>query len=375
MLFTLIFFTLLLIFLSLNKLKIKLSIGWVILFSVYIRLLILLIFPGSRSEDLQSFITAGRIVLEKKPIYSSLYFPFFPYVGALVILLKNFINPLILLKILFSLFDVGIVYLVYLLTENSLLALMYALNPPTIINTTIHGQFDTVPLFFLLLGIYLFKKNASLSSMLSLSFAVFTKTWPLLFIMPLFRKTKTKFIFIYIILFPTISVILHSLIFKISPLDILLPIKNYRGLPAVWGTTLLISFLLPNLPHIFNQIIRRFLLVVFLIFSLVFPFSNLAYAYEMLLLFFFVITPTFGAQWLTWTIPFLIMTRPKGYKYFFMVSTFYLGLTFYPNVYSISNNLVSLWENSVKIIGVITWLIICYMLYSNYRKGAKINVR
>lgn len=147
MLFILLFLGLLLLFLFLDKKKLSLSLNQVLLIATGARLLIFFFFPNSKSEDLLSFLTAGKIILERQPIYLSLYFPFFSYLGALAILLKDLFHPLILLKFSFSLFDIGIVYLVYLITRNNVLALMYAVNPITLINTNIHGQFDTIPLF------------------------------------------------------------------------------------------------------------------------------------------------------------------------------------------------------------------------------------
>lgn len=61
--------------------------------------------------------------------------------------------------------------------------LVYALNPMTPITAAIHGQFDSVPTFFLLLAVFSLRhepagdRRAALAG-LAVGFAVLSKTWP-----------------------------------------------------------------------------------------------------------------------------------------------------------------------------------------------------
>lgn len=378
MLYSFIFFILLISFLFFTNKKNHLPILKVIFIAVVIRVTILILFSKSSSQDLVSFLTSGNAILKKEHFYPSLYFPFFPYLGALSLLLSRFFNPLIFLKVVVSLFDVGIVYLIYLLSNNSNLALIYALNPPSIITTSIHGQFDSIPLFFLLLGIYLFQKKLNLLSVLVLSFAIYTKTWPILFIYPLFRLSKNKFSFIFIFIFPLLSLLLHSYIFKIPVKDIFLPIKNYRGLFGVWGISNILTILnilfFAKINSAFIPAVRRISLMVCLFFSFVYTFKNPIKGIFILMLFFFVFTPTFGAQWLSWIIPFLILEKPKFFKPFFIISTIYLGLTFYINVSALPKNFVHTWESAVSAIGFCTWAIILLIFLKSFKGFAKPSV-
>jgi hypothetical protein len=325
--------------------------------------LILLIFPKSSSEDLTSFLAAGEVLISRKPIYPTLYFPFMPYLGLVALKLKTIVDPLIFLKFFFSLFDVAIVYLIYLISKNSNLAFIYGLNPVTLLNTTIHGQFDTIPLFFLVLGVYLFIKKKEIFSILSLSMGIYTKTWPFLFSPAILRQLKKKWVFILTALFPLISLLIYWQLNKINPIQILTPIKNYRGLYGFWGITEITNFLWPKLDGSWIQLMRRLFLVSFLIYSLAFKFKDIIKGLSKQMLFFFVFTTTFGVQWLTWTVPFLILTKIKYQKAFFTMATFYLAVAYFHNVYNISlaGSTFYFLDSLRKVLGLAVWLIMILM--------------
>jgi len=363
MFFLMFFLFILLIFLFFTKKKIKINIFYVLVISVLVRALILLVFPKSQSEDLLSFLTSGEILISRKPIYPTLYFPFMPYLGLIVLKLKTIINPLIFLKIFFSLFDVAIIYLIYLISNSSQLALIYGLNPVTLLNTTIHGQFDTIPLFFLVLGVYLFIKKKEIFSILSLSMGIYTKTWPFLFSPLILRKLKNKWIFILAALFPLVSVLFYWKLNGVNPIQILIPIKNYRGLYGFWGITEITNFFWPKFDGSWIQLMRRIFLISFLIYSLTFQFKEMIKGISKQMLFFFIFTITFGVQWLTWLIPFLILSKVKYQKIFFSLATFYLALAYYHNVYNISLTGPTFYylDSLRKVLGLAVWLIMILM--------------
>jgi Gpi18-like mannosyltransferase len=134
---------------------------------------------------------------------------------------------------------------------------LYALNPITIICTNIHGQFDVIPIFFLLLGIYLFNKHKEALSMSVLSFAIFTKTWPALFIIPLFKKLKNKLLFSLIVIVSLLSLLFHCWFFKTPIMNIIMPIKNYRGVYGYWGIGNILLILWPKIDGSILQLLRR----------------------------------------------------------------------------------------------------------------------
>ena len=56
------------------------------------------------------------------------------------------------IKLINIVFDLGILYLIYLLSnKNVQKTFIYAINPVTLLITTLHGQFDVIPVFFILI--------------------------------------------------------------------------------------------------------------------------------------------------------------------------------------------------------------------------------
>jgi len=365
--FFIVFLLILLTFYFVDKKKVSFSLKQSILIGLLIRLTITFIFYKSSSDDLTSFLDAGKIILEKKSIYPSLYFPFFPYLGALAIFLKSFFPPLLFLKLIFTFFDFGNIFLVYLLSKKNLnRTLLYAVNPITIISSNIHGQFDVIPLFFLLLAIYLFNKHKEISSMTAISLAIFTKTWPALFIIPLLRKLKNKFLIALIIIIPLISVLFHFWFFKTPMLEIIMPIKNYRGVYGYWGIGNILILLWPKLDGSILQLLRRIFFVALFIYSFYPNNKNVIKNVLIIMLFFFIFTLTFGSQWLSWLLPFIILIKPKHWLLFILAATIYLTTAFIKNVYLLPDNVTAVFSILEMVLGFITWSSIILIFYKNY---------
>lgn len=351
------FLLLLFVFYFVDKKGISVSLNKSLLIGILIRLAITIIFLKSSSYDLISFLDAGKVILNKQPAYPALYFPFFPYLGALALSLKNFISPLIFLKLVFTVFDLGNIYLIYLLSKKNLnTTFLYALNPITIICTNIHGQFDIIPIFFLLLAIYLFNKYKEALSMSVLSFAIFTKTWPALFIIPLFKKLKNKLLFLLIIIVPLLAILFHCWYFKTPIMDIIIPIKNYRGVYGYWGIGNILFLLWPRIDGSILQILRRIFFIALFIYSFYPNNKNVIKNIFKIMLFFFIFTLTFGSQWLSWLVPFIILIKPKKWQLFVVAATLYLIIVFARNVYLLPDNITYIFRILETIFGFITWL-------------------
>lgn len=365
-----VFLSLLLSLYFFNKNKTSISLKYSIIIGLSIRLAITLIFYKSSSNDLTSFFDAGKIILERKSLYPTLYFPFFPYLGALSVFLKNIFSPLIFLKFVFTFFDLGNLYLVYLLSKKNLnLGLLYAVNPITIICSNIHGQFDVIPLFFLLLAIYLMNQQKNIFSMIMISFAIFTKTWPALFITPIFKKLKNKFLFVLIMIIPILSVIFHWWYFKTPVQEIIMPIKNYRGVYGYWGIGNILILLWPKIDSSIIQFLRRIFFVALFMFSFYPNNKNIIKNILLIMLFFFTFTLTFGSQWLAWLVPFIIMARPKNRNWFFVTATVYLISAFTKNVYLLPDYITAIFNVFETVFGFSAWLSIMFLFYEqkNYR--------
>lgn len=364
MIFFAVFLLLLLLFYFISKKKVPLPIKYSLVVGLLIRLTITFIFINSKSADLTSFLDAGAIIVAKKPIYPSLYFPFFSYLGTLALYLKNFISPLIFLKLIFTFFDLGNLILVYFLSKKNLnQTLLYAVNPITIICSNIHGQFDVIPLFFLLLAIYVFNKHKEIFSMVSVSFAIFTKTWPVLFIVPLFKRLKNKYLFVLIFIIPAISILFHFWFFKTPIFEIIMPIKNYRGVYGYWGIGNILILLWPKIDASILQILRRIFFITLFIYSFYPSNKNIVKNILLIMLFFFVFTLTFGSQWLAWLVPLIILVKPKNWIWFFVAATFYLISAFTKNVYLLPFNITVIFNVIETVFGFATWLSIISIFY------------
>src|SRR3989344_2814070 len=227
-----------------SKKEIKTPFSAIVIFAFCLRLFITLAFLTSKSDDLNTFLRDGQYLLDRNPKYDASYFPFIAYLGMTAIYLKNFIHPYIFLKIIFTIFDVAILFPLYYLSKKNLqTVLIYALNPISIIVLNIHGQMESIPLFFFLAGILFFLKNKLLSSILTLSYAIYTKPWPVLFIIPLIKKSKQKIFFLFLCVFPLLLTLIYALFSPTPILDIFEKVKNHRGIFGAWGISKIALYL------------------------------------------------------------------------------------------------------------------------------------
>ena len=172
----------------------------ILIIALIIRLTVLIIFKNVDNYDLQSYQLVGKTTAQGLNIYPKVanlhhpYFPVFLYLEALTWRIPFMIKTINLF------FDLGIVYLVYLLSKKNLTkTLAYALNPVTPLIFLLHGQFDAIPIFFLLLSLYLVNLRVTRHERLwtplgclSFSLAVMFKTWPLLFAVAIYKQLKNK---------------------------------------------------------------------------------------------------------------------------------------------------------------------------------------
>jgi Gpi18-like mannosyltransferase len=336
------------------------------LLAVFLRIFITFLFLQSYSSDFEWLTIEGSAFLKDHAHYFSYYFPFFTYLGSLAVLLRNIIHPTLFLKFVFSFFDVLTVLMVYLISnKNSTIALIYALNPVTLVDANIHGQFDVVPLFFLMWGIYLFKTNKIYRSIIAISFGIFTKTWPFLFIFPLIRKTKHKLIWTFIIIIPIVAVLFHSLVFKVPINKIIFTVKDYRGVFGVWGVTQIIKFFQPDSSLFYQQLARRIFLLSFLLFVLLTKEKNYLKGILIEMIIFFIIASNFGIQWLSWFVPLLIIIRPSHWQLVLFTVSVYTAIGFagdvYPAIYNHTNTII-------VISGILTWLSLVLIFAKNFKK-------
>ena len=303
--------------------------------AIIARLVVIFLSKDIINFDLFSYRKIGEITLQNINIYPHIakihhpYFPFYLYIEAFSIFLnKNIgINYVFFLKFINLIFDLGVIYLIYLLSNKNLkTTIFYSLNPISILIFFFHGQFDVIPLFFILLSIYFLKQKKEIFSLLSYSFAFLTKTWPILFFVPIFKKIRNKKKLLIIFFFPFIFIIIYSINFKNNFLDIIKTALTYRSIFNFWGLGKfihLIFFENQSQPPIYLQkIFISLFLIIFFIYSIKIYYKNLITYFFDLLLFFYIFTFGFAIQYFSWFVPFLFILKPKLWFLIYLITFF-----------------------------------------------------
>ncbi|OGK10490.1 hypothetical protein A2767_04430 [Candidatus Roizmanbacteria bacterium RIFCSPHIGHO2_01_FULL_35_10] len=368
LLFIYTFFSFFLIWIVAER-KLNIQFKYIVIFAFVLRIFVTFLFLISKSDDINTFIRDGRYLLTGSVKYEASYFPFISYLGAAAVILKNYIHPYIFLKIIFTIFDVLVLFPLYYLSKKNLQsALIYALNPISIIVINIHGQMDSIPMFFFLTGLVLFLKNRILASILTISFAIYTKPWPLLFILPLFKKTNNKILFIFLGIFPLLGTFIHSIFFAVPFSIILGKVKDYRGIFGAWGLSKMAVYLLDyHLNPLVESAMRRVFLLSFFGFSYFQKEKDILRSVLISMLFLFVFSPTFGIQWFTWLVPFVVIVRPKLWRMFLVIGSIYLTFGFAWDVYQYFRDIMPLWNSVITRVGFITWIFIIVMFFNNIK--------
>ena len=326
----------------------------IFIIALVIRLICLYLFRNVTNYDLQSYLQVGELTLKGVNIYPDVanlhhpYLPFFLYVEALAVYFgQSKIIVITLIKVINIIFDLGILQLIYLLSKKNLkTCFLYAINPVTILITTLHGQFDVIPVFFILLTIYLLNKKQELLSVLSFSFAVFTKTWPILFLIPIVRRIKSKKLIFLIIFFPALFIFIYIWLFKSSLFNISKTLIYYQGLWGIWGPLSLLGKTI----ILWQKLSTLIFLICFFSYSILKRNKNLIEEFLDLLFFFFVFTTNFSIQYFVWIVPFLYLIKPKKYLWLIVLISLYL-FSFYC-LWLFNLNLI----NIQNILGLILWL-------------------
>ncbi len=326
----------------------------IILFSFLLRLLIIYLSKNILNYDLLSYLKIGLIADNIYPELAYLhhpYFPFFLYIERLFVNIGSYFNLenyqiIILLKIFINLFDLGNIYLVYLLSKRNLeIAKLYAFNPVSFLIFSFHGQFDSLPLFFILLTIYLLNKNKQVFGLVSYSFSIMLKTWPIILFFYILHKLKNKKLIFLIGLFPIISLFSYVNFYKINFLEILKPIFLYQGVWGIWGVSLFNNYL-----RFRYQKIITFIFILF-IFGLSLFKNKKKYFLSItkFLIYFYIFTPGFSVQYFSWIMPFLFLSKIKNQKIFLFIIFIWMIAYYYQIIFQPNLNLF--WFS------VITWLI------------------
>ena len=328
---------LLLLFLYISFHKITVPILWIIGIAIVLRIAMTVSFVNIDNNDTRYHREIASLILHGNNVYDvnggprSPYLPLLVYAqaGALLLEQRYDVPLLFTLKLLFSAFDVGIVWLLYRMTKNNLQApLLYAINPISILITTVHGQFDIPALFFLLLATYLLQKKNEAAAATAFAFGIAWKTWPVLFLIPFIKHVRKKRYLLLVLCIPLVLVLFYSYFFHAQLLTIVRPQVTFRGgfgawgIPMILGGTLLAQLNTVRMLKVMSNLV---LLGIFAYAIRMKPRRLLQDLFQILLIF-FIFSPAFGIQWTTWIVPFLILLKPSLWRALVVVFTSWIAI-------------------------------------------------
>jgi len=335
------------------------SIKKILILGFLARVLFLAIFVNINNFDIESYLKIGRITFSGNEIYHDHaawhhpYFPFFLYIQAFAFSFVKYVDPRVFIKAVILIFDTGVICLIYLISRNTKQALSYAFNPIPLLIFGLHGQFDAIPIFFVLSAVHFLQKKHELAASLAFSFAIMAKTWPVL-LFSVFSKRIKQVCVLFFPLFPVVSVFLYSVVFRSNLQDIIKTVLNYQGLYGLWGLTELPIFIKAG--YLEQKVISLFFLTGYFLFSFFLKRKSVVEEIYFLLLFFFVFTSGFSIQYFSWLVPFAILSNKKSNHLFLLITltliSFYVSFVFDPNNIFIKKTI----EFSQKSLSFFTWL-------------------
>ena len=332
----------------------------ILMIALLARLLPALLLPVGAGYDIDSYRLVTDALLGGREVYTSSvgrhpYLPFQMYImGAMAYLSQASGLPYVVAIKLPAIFaDVAITGLIYRFSTQTrgagwaaYPALLYALNPVSVLVTAYHGQFEAVTLFFLLLAWWYWHREHIVSSATLLGFAILNKTWPVVFLPIVWIRLhnwRDRIVYPAIAIgIPVLSILAYLFIFSAEPTPMLRRALTHRGVAGYWGPGAILNpaaVVWPGLQPIvdFAVVIRNWLLLVAILISLRWTRRQPALeAFLTLLLSMFVVTVGFGIQWLVWPIPFALLAdedrwlKPYSLAAAFMLVIHLYGLHMYP---------------------------------------------
>jgi hypothetical protein len=199
------------------------------------------------------------------------------------------------------------------------LALLYALNPVSLLVTSYHGQFEAVTLLLLASGWWLWEQRRTAASAATVGLAILNKTWPVLFLpVVLMRLGSWRARLGYTTLalgIPALAVVAYLLAYEANPAPMLGRALTHRGNAGYWGPSAVLvpaAGVWPGLQPLADSLValRNWLLGGAALLALWRTQRQSALdAFLTLLLAVVAVTVGFGIQWLLWLIPFALLAE------------------------------------------------------------------
>jgi Gpi18-like mannosyltransferase len=311
-------------------------------FALAIRWYFLVQFPnpsGDVAFDAESYKIVGSLVRAGKDVYANTdrhpYLPFQMYFMAAASWLGDNTGPHFFSWVRWPniMADLGITVLIYrsLLrlgrgeSEAFWFAFIWAVHPVSIYTSVIHGQFDSVAVFFSLLSWHLARfwrgwTGAALGGA-ALGIAILDKTWPVILLPALVvaaPELRRRLVFsATALVVPLVAIGIYQGIFGTTMHLIELKVVNYGAVPDRYGFTYAFAHYLQGvvpdhwLPYFREHGRDIFLVSVVIVASVVVPRRDTLTSCVALLATFLVFANGWGSQYLVWIVPFAIMARQR----------------------------------------------------------------
>lgn len=197
-------------------------------------------------------------------------------------------------------------------------ALLYALNPVSVFVSAYHGQFDAIPLLFLVLAIVTQARSLTTSAV-AIGLGILSKSWPVLGLPSLvwhIRSARRRVAFLLIVgLIPILGIVAYVALVGARLLSPLGRAVGYNWGVGVWGYTFLlrlvaIAFPDVNAPFQFALRYGRYItLAVLALVWLLRAREERPLCSSILTVFvaFFAFTHAFSIQYLVWLLPLAIL--------------------------------------------------------------------
>lgn len=332
----------------------------ILLVAGLVRLAPALWLPVGAGYDIESYRLVTEALLGGHEVYTSVlgrhpYLPFQMYImGAMASLADATGLPYVVaIKLPALLADVVLTGIIYYAAGRradrafaGFPALLYALNPLSLLVTSYHGQFEAVTLLFVVLAWLAWDMRRQERSAVALGFSILNKTWPVV-LLPLFlirlENWRARAIYSLIALaIPVLFVAAYLALFSADPMPMLRRALTHRGVAGYWGPGAILNpaarvytGLQPVVDGLFG--LRNWLLAGGVLFAVWWTRRQLVVdAIVTTLLVMFVVTVGFGIQWLVWPVPFALLAGDyrwlKGYSLAgaLMLTVHLYGLHMYP---------------------------------------------
>jgi len=197
--------------------------------------------------------------------------------------------------------------------------LLYALNPISIFVSAFHGQFDAIPLLFLLLAVVTHGCSLSASA-LCLGLGVLNKSWPVLGLPSLvwrLRSWRRRTVYLLLTcLVPVLGVLIYGILFRAQLGAVVGKAVGYDWGVGAWGYTYLLRLfgvLLPSADGPFSFALRygRFVTLAALALVWLLRARDEAVPNSVLTVFvtFFACTHVLSIQYLVWLLPLAVICQ------------------------------------------------------------------